>query len=72
MSQHIEKPGILRIVYSGIFKDIQPCAGILRDIKAYEKYLGIIEAYGAIISHIRNLAWVFIQAVLLWSFLNKN
>ena len=34
-SQHIEKPGIVKTVYSGIFSKIQSCSGILRDIKAY-------------------------------------
>ena len=61
MLQHIENPGIVRTIYSGIFRHIQgystiftiqPFPGILRDnIRAYS---GIIEAYGAITRHISN------------------
>ena len=50
---YIENPGIVRLVYSGIFRHIQGliqvCSCILKDIKAYS---GVVEAYGAIIRHI--------------------
>ena len=42
--RHIENPGIVRTVYSGIFMDI------------FEAYSGVVEEYGAIIRHIRNSA----------------
>ena len=56
ISQHIENPGIVRTVYSCIFRPIQSHSAIFSHVKAYwgtlrhtEAYLGIIEAYGAII-----------------------
>ena len=56
ISQHIENPDIVRTVYSGIFTsglfwDIQQYSAIVRHIEAY---LGIIEAYRALIKNIRN------------------
>ena len=33
--KHIENPGIVRMLYSGIFRDIQPFSGMMRGIKAY-------------------------------------
>ena len=57
ISWHIENHDIVRIVYSGIFKDIQQYSDMLRCIKGIKANSGIIEAYGgAIIRHIRNSA----------------
>ena len=38
MMRHIEKPGLVRTVYSnnsGIFSNIHPSSAMLKDIKAY-------------------------------------
>ena len=61
MMRHIENPGIVRTVYSGIFmyikghsaifSHVQPCQGTLRHIQAN---VGIIKAYRAIFRHIEN------------------
>ena len=61
ISRCIENSGIVRTLYSGVFRHIQGLSAIfsyghaywriLRYIKAYS---GIIEAYGFIIRHIRN------------------
>ena len=53
MSRHIENSGIVRTVYSGIFRDIQQDLAIFRHTEAYS---GIIEAYEVIIRHFRNSA----------------
>ena len=51
MMKHIENHAIVTTVYSGIFKhtqgfcNIQPCPGILRDIKVYCCHSGFIETY---------------------------
>ena len=61
ISQHIENPGIVKTVYSCIFRPIQSHSAIFSHVKAYwgtlkhtEAYLGIIEAHGAIIKNIWN------------------
>ena len=54
--RHIENRGIVRTVYSGIFRHIQghwailPYSGTLRDIKTYS---GIFSHYWGILSHIQ-------------------
>ena len=64
ISQHIENPGIVKTVYSCIFRPIQSHSAIFSHVKAYwgtlkhtEAYLGIIEAHGAIIKNIWNSTW---------------
>ena len=64
ISQHTENPGIVRTVYSCIFRPIQSHSAIISHVKAYwgtlrhtEAYLGIIEAHGAIIKNIWNSTW---------------
>ena len=60
---HIENPGIVRTVYSGIFRYIQRDSAILNHVQAYggvfrhvEAYSAIIVGYGAIIRHAQNCA----------------
>ena len=55
--------GIVRTVYSGIFRHIQGHSEIFLHVQAYsgtlrhtEAYPGIIDTYGAIIRRIRNSA----------------
>ena len=64
ISPHAANHGIVRIVYSDIFRHTQGHLGIFSHVQGYcgtlghiEAYLGIIEAYGAIIRHIRNSAY---------------
>ena len=66
ISRHIENPGVVRTVYSGIFRLIQRHSAIFSLFQAYwvalryiEVYLGIIEAYGAIVRNIRNNLSIF-------------
>ena len=58
MMRHIEICGIVKAVYSGIFKHIQGYSAIFSHVKAYwgtlghiGAYLGIIEAYWATLAH---------------------
>ena len=58
---YIENSSIVRTVYWGIFSHIQGHSAIFSNAQAYwgtlqhiEAYWGIIEAHGAIISHIQN------------------
>ena len=48
ISQHIENPGLVRTVYSGIFRDIQQCSAILRLI---EGHLWILRHIQALLKH---------------------
>ena len=61
ISPHIKNPGIVRTVYSGIFRPIQGHSAIFSHVQAYwqtlryiEVYLGITEAHGVIIKNIRS------------------
>ena len=65
MIRYIENPGVVSIIYSGIFKHIHRDWEIfsqsqiywktLRDIQAYS---GIIQAYWALFRHIQNCLWL--------------
>ena len=57
MMRHIENPGTVRTVYSGIFTDIQQYSAILR-LRHIEAYSGIIEAFCAALSYSRTLAYL--------------
>ena len=59
--RHIENPGIVRTLYSDIFRHIQGHSAYVSHGQAYrrtfrpiEAYLGIVEAYLAIFRHIQN------------------
>ena len=61
ISPHIKNPGIVRTVYSGIFRPIQGHSAIFSHVQAYWRtlryigvYLGITEAHGVIIKNIRS------------------
>ena len=61
ISPHIKNPGIVRTVYSGIFRPIQGHSALFSRVQAYwgalrptVAYLGITEADGAITKNIRN------------------
>ena len=57
MMRHIENPGIVRTVYSGIFRDIQQYSTILR-LRHIEAYSGIIETFCVALSYSRTLAYI--------------
>ena len=48
MMRHIEKPGKVRIVYSGIFRHIQGHSAIFSHVQAYRQTLRHIQAYSGI------------------------
>ena len=59
--RHIENPGIVRTVYSGIFRHIQGHSAIFSHVQSYwgtlrhiKAYSGIIEAYRDILGTLRN------------------
>ena len=61
ISAHIKNPGVVRTVYSGIFRPVQGHSAIFSHVQAYwrtlryiEAYLGITEEHGAIIKNIRS------------------
>ena len=61
MMRHIENPGIVRRIYSGIFNHIQGYSTLFSHGQPYwgtisyiEEYSGIIEIYWAIFRHIQN------------------
>ena len=49
ISRHIKNPGIVRTVYSGIFRPLQGHSAIFHHVQAYWETLRHIEAYFGII-----------------------